>query len=231
MLDHVQEVCGIVMDDIREIPGAETSRMGVLLVDAQPGFWRYAFGDGDDPRKEAVMVRHEHLLLLAGWLDLPVIATFEDPVARHGELPGRLEAVFPAAGQRFTKRTYNLTLESTIRQAIQRLPVRQFAVAGAETDVCILQSVLGLLRMGYEVFLLEDCLFTTEAHPGPALRRMAAAGAIPTTLKSLAYELVVSTQQTPWYPEGWIDAGSAYARPFPAQFVVPEAWPPWEPAR
>ena len=48
---------------------------------------------------------------------------------------------------------------------------RQIAVAGAETDVCILQSTLGLLEAGYEVFLLEDCLSTTEASPGPALRR------------------------------------------------------------
>ena len=176
-------------------------------------------------------VSSSNATMLADWLDLPAIATFEDPVGRHGELPERLEAVFPASGQRFTKKTYNLTLEWTISQALRRLPVRQFAVVGAETDVCVLQSVLGLLRMGYQVFLLEDCLFTTEPHTGPALRRMEQAGAIPTTLKSLAYELVVSTERTPWYPEGWIDQGIAYAKPFPEQFTVPESWPPWEPRR
>ena len=33
--------------------------------------------------------------------------------------------------------------------------------AGAEIDVYVMQSVLGLLDMGYEVFLLEDCIFTS----------------------------------------------------------------------
>jgi nicotinamidase-related amidase len=208
----------------------ESSQLGVLLIDAQPRFWEYAFPDGD-AGKEPVMMRLEHLLMLAGWLDLPVVATFEDPVAENGELPERLEAVFPASGQRFTKRSYNLTREWTISQALRRLPVRQFAVAGAETDVCVMQSVLGLLCMGYQVFLLEDCLFSTEPNPGPALRRMEQAGAIPTTLKSLAYELVVSTERTPWYPEGWIDVERSYAKPFPEQFVVPEVWPAWKPGR
>ena len=214
----------------QDSPGADSSQLGVLLIDAQPGFWDYAF-PGDGAGREPVMVRIEHLLMLAGWRELPVVATFEEPVARHGELPGRLEAVFPASGQRFTKRTYNLTLERTISRALKRLPVRQWVVAGAETDVCVMQSVLGLLRLGYQVFLLEDCLFTTEPHPGPALRRMELAGAVPTTLKSLAYELVVSTDRTPWYPEDWVDLGRTYARPFPEEFVVPEAWPPWEPRR
>ena len=175
------------------------------------------------------MVRLEHLLMLADWLDLPLIATLEKPVAKNGELPGRLEAVFPATGKRFTKRTYNLTLEPIISQALEALPVRQFAVAGAETDVCVLLSVLGLLRLGYQVFLLEDCLFSSEPHPGPALRRMVQAGAIATTLKSLAYELVVSTDCTPWYPEGWTESEWDNAKPFPEAFVPPEQWPAWTP--
>ena len=211
-----------------EIAGIESSNIGVLLIDAQPAFWDYAFPDNDD-KKEPVMVRLEHLLMLADWMELPLIATFEDPVSENGELPDRLEAVFPAEGQRFTKKTFNCTLEWTISQAIKRLSVQQFAVAGAETDVCIMQSVLGLLRMGYQVFLLEDCLFTTEPHPGPALRRMYQAGAIPSTLKSLAYELVISTDRIPWYPEGWIERDRTYAKPFPKEFLVPEKWPSWEP--
>ena len=218
------------MDESLRIAWADSSRLGVLLIDAQPGFWEVAF-PGDEAGRRPVMVRLQHLLMLADWLELPVVATFEDPVAKHGELPERLEAVFPASGRRFTKKTYNLTLEWTISQALRRLQVQQFAVAGAETDVCVIQSVLGLLRMGYQVFVLEDCLFTSEPHPSPALRRMELAGAIPTTLKSLAYELVASTERTPWYPEGWIDLERAYAKPFPKQFVVPEAWPAWAPRR
>ena len=206
----------------------ETAQLGILLIDAQPLFWGYAFPDGGG-QKEAIMVRLEHLLMLADWMEIPVITTFEDPVSKNGELPERLEKVFPVDGQRFTKKTYNCTLERTIRQAIARLPGKQIAIAGAETDVCVLQSVLGLVGMGYQVFILEDCLFTSEPHPGPALRRMYQSGAIPCTVKTLAYELVVSTERTPWYPEGWVDREGSSAKPFPEKFFVPEKWPPWEP--
>jgi hypothetical protein len=43
--------------------------------------------------------------------------------------------------------------------------------------------------MGYEVFLLEDALFSEEPNTSPALRRMELAGAIPSTVKTLHYEL------------------------------------------
>jgi hypothetical protein len=207
----------------------ERSRLGVLLIDVQPVFWEYAFGQ-DQQAREPVLVRLEHLLMLAGWLDLPLITSFEHPVAENGELPERLERVFPAHGERFTKRTYNCCLEPTIREAIKGLPVQQFAVAGCETDVCILQSVLGLLRMGYEVLLLEDCLFSSEPQPGPALQRMLQAGAIPCTLKSLAYELTESVDHTPWLAT-WIERDRDYARPFPEGFTPPEDWPAWQPNR
>lgn len=211
-----------------EITGIESSQIGVLLIDVQPIFWNCAFPGGDS-QGEPLMVRLEHLLMLAGGLDLPLIATFEHPVAENGELPDRLEAVFPRGGQRFTKKTCDSTLEWTIAQAIKGQAVTQWAVAGAETDVCVMQSVLGLLRTGYQVFLLEDCLFTTEPRSAPALRRMYSAGAIPTTLKSMAYELVRSVERTPWYPGGWIERDRSYAKPFPEGFTHPEEWPPWEP--
>ena len=206
----------------------EREQIGVLLIDVQPVFWDYAFPDDDD-RKEPVMVRLEHLLMLAGWLELPLITTFEIPVSENGELPERLEAVFPSNGQRFTKNYFDCTSEKDIREAIEGLPVRQFVVAGAETDVCIMQSVLGLLQMGYQVFLLEDCLFTSESQPGPALRRMVQAGAQPCTLKTMAYELVKCVDNVPWYPEGWLERDQPDIKLFPKKFIPPEEWPPWEP--
>jgi hypothetical protein len=52
---------------------------------------------------------------------------------------------------------------------------------------------------------------------------------MPTTLKSLAYELVRSTERTPWLEESWIDKERAYAKPLPEGFIPPELWPAWEP--
>jgi hypothetical protein len=201
----------------------ERPQESVLLVDVQCIHWT-----GVELPKEPELVRIENLLLLAEWMDLPIIATFEHPVDRNGMFPERIEKVFPAYGQRFTKRAYNCCLEPTILEAIKTLPGKQIAVAGADTDVCIMQSTLGLLRLGYQVFLLEDCLYTAEPSPRPALDRMYRAGAIPSTCKSFAYELVISVDHTPWL-ETWIEKGRDYAKPFPEDFRELETLPTWEP--
>jgi nicotinamidase-related amidase len=206
---------------------AKRSDIGILLIDVQPFFVDLAFADREE-EGEALMLRLEHLLRLADWMSLPTITTFEKPTEDNGELPGRLDAVFPAAGIRHTKNYYGCVTEPEILASVEQQGVGQWAVAGAETDVCVLQSTLGLLEHGYEVFLLEDCLFTTEPEPGPALRRMYRAGAVPSTLKTFAYELAGCVDATPWYPELW--TGDPDSKPFPEDFVVPEEWPEWHSA-
>lgn len=202
---------------------AERSKISILLVDVQCIDWT-----GENLPKEPELVRLENLLMLTEWMALPVIATFEHPIEKNGLLPKRLEDQFPVHGQSYTKRTYNCCLEPTILAAIKSAPGDQIAVAGAETDVCVMQSVLGLLKLGYKVFLLEDCLYTSEPNPRPALDRMYRAGAIPSTFKSLAYELVVSVDHTPWL-KTWIDKDVSFSKPFPKDFKEPEFYPAWEP--
>lgn len=214
-----------------DISRIDRLQIGVLLIDVQPAFLDWAFPDQNEER-ESLLVRYEHLLMLSDWMDLPLVATFEKPIAQNGELPERLEAVFPAEGQRFEKNYFGCMTEPKIASAIKELPIKQIAVAGAETDVCVMQSVLGLLQAGYQVFLLEDCLFTSESQPAPALRRMYQAGAIPCTLKTMAYELSKCVDETPYSPEAWEMKELKKhpdTKPFPKNFIPPEKWPVWIP--
>lgn len=198
---------------------AERSQMSLLLIDVQCIDY-----SGEDWPKEPELIRLENLFRFADWMELPTIATFEHPVDKNGMFPERLESLFPSNGKRFIKKTYNCCLEPTILEAIKALPGKQIAIAGAETDVCIMQSVHGLLKLGYQVFLLEDCLYSSELNPRPALDRMYRNGAIPSTFKSFAYELVISVDHTPWL-KTWIDKDRPFAKPFPEDFVEPELYP------
>jgi hypothetical protein len=193
-------------------PVADPSSVGILLVDAQQPFLDWMHGS-----KEPLLIRLKRLLMLAGWLKLPLIATFESPVETKGWLPERLERAFPQHGQRFVKKTFNCCSETSLVEAIKRLGIGQIAVAGAETDVCILQSTLGLMKLGLQVFLLEDCVFTSEPHARPALERMYRAGVIPSTLKTFYYELMHTIDE------------EALALFHDKEFQV-EKLPPWEPA-
>jgi len=201
------------------VPEVEASRVGVVLIDAQPFFWDTMHG-----AKEPILMRVERLLVLTDWLGLPLIATFEHPIETKGWLPERLESVFPTHGMRFVKRTYNCCHDRAIREAISGMQLSQVVVAGAETDVCVLQSSLGLIDMGLQVFLLEDCIFTSEHHARPALERMYHAGVVPCTLKTLFYELTRTVDKDA-FPAKWKAGADSYA-----EYFRLEDLPPTEPA-
>lgn len=205
----------------------------VVLIDAQPGF--VGGGGGGQaarpaaralrsaPGIEPALQRIEKLLVMADCLELPTVATFERP-EHNGWLSPACERVWPAHGMRFVKRAFDCCAEPAIAQAIAETSRRQLLVAGAETDVCVLQSVLSLLQRGHEVFLLEDCLFTSEAHAAAAVRRMEAAGAVPCTLKTAFYELMRSVAA---YDDP-VALGPQWQRLLPL-FGEPESFPIWSP--
>jgi len=197
------------------VPTADAGKVGVLLIDAQPSFW-----DKMHATKEPILMRVERLLMLVDWLRLPLIATFEHPVDTKGWLPERLENVFPSHGKRLVKRTFNCCSDPVIREAITKMRVSQIVVAGAETDVCVLQSSLGLVDMGLKAFLLEDCIFTSEQHARPALERMYQSGVVPCTLKTLFYELTRTVDKDA-FPSKWKSSANSYSECFRLEELPP----------
>jgi len=193
----------------------------VLLIDAQPGFFVNVAGVAPPA---PVAVRWEKLLAIARCLELPTVATFEDPET-NGWLSEACERAFPAHGLRFVKRTFDCCREPEIAGVLAEIGRRQLLVAGTETDVCVLQSVLSLLDGGHVVFLLEDCVASSEPHARPALDRMYAAGAVPCTLKTAYYELMrtVAVCRDPRSGgHGW--------EALVHEFGDPERLPEWRPA-
>ena len=98
------------------------------------------------------------------------------------------------AAKIFEKDFFDLTKEKKIADHIARLNKKQVIVAGCETDVCVLQSCLGLLGLGYEVYVVEELVFSSSRNVGVAIARMKAEGAVFLTYKSLYYELIESVE-------------------------------------
>jgi nicotinamidase-related amidase len=193
----------------------------VVLIDAQPGF--FASVAGVEP-PAPVAARWEKLLVMARCLELPTLATFEEP-DRNGWLSEACERAWPVHGLRYVKRTFDLCREAEIAAALVEIQREQLLVAGTETDVCVLQSVLSLIERGHRVFLLEDCVASSEPHTRPALDRMYAAGAVPCTLKTAYYELmraVTVTRDPKMGGHGW--------ELLMREFDEPESLPEWRPA-
>jgi nicotinamidase-related amidase len=131
---------------------------------------------------------------LLGYFRLPIVVTLERPVDLKGSLPREINKHLSDLAQTFEKDFFDLTREKKIREYLARLKKTQVIVAGCETDVCVLQSCLGLLGLGYEVYVVEDLLFSSSRNVDTAIARMKAEGAVFLTYKSLYYELIAAVE-------------------------------------
>ena len=84
------------------------------------------------------------------------------------------------------------------------------------------------VERGHVVFLLEDCVASSEPHTRPALERMYAAGVVPCTLKTAYYELMQRRDRLPRPPFGGTAAGSCSWRVRRAREppMAPATWRP-----
>ena len=84
---------------------------------------------------------------------------------------------------------FNSFLDADFAAAVRAAGRPKLAVGGIATDGCVLQTVLGALREGYQVSVVADACGTLsrEAHD-TAILRMVQAGVTPVTWFSLAAE-------------------------------------------
>lgn len=134
---------------------------------------------------------------LLGYFRIPLVLTIERPVAFKGGVPKEIERQIKGRASVFEKDFFDLTRERRIKTHLVKLKKKQAIVAGCETDVCVLQSCLGLLGLGYEVYVVDDLLFSSARNVDAALARMKAEGAVFLTYKTLYYELVGSVEGNP----------------------------------
>jgi nicotinamidase-related amidase len=131
---------------------------------------------------------------LLGYFRIPIVVTLEKPVDQKGSLPQEINKRLGDLAQTFEKNFFDLTKERKIRDHLRQLRKKQVIVAGCETDVCILQSCLGLLSLGYEIYVVEDLLFSSARNVESAIARMKSEGAVFLTYKSLYYELIEAVE-------------------------------------
>ena len=96
------------------------------------------------------------------------------------------------------KSTYSIVGEFDVMSTLGQLDRRQLVLAGGETDVCVLQSVLDLIDQRFSVFVIADAIYSSAADVTAASHRMQQAGATMISYKSLFYELIRSEASDAW---------------------------------
>jgi hypothetical protein len=143
-----------------------------------------------------VEVNTGHFAALLGHFRIPLLVTIERPLGHKGTLPVKISRRLGRTATTFEKDFFDLTREKAIRDHLRRLKRKQAVVAGCETDVCVLQSCLGLMDLGFDVFVVEELIFSGARNVESALVRMKDAGAVFLTYKTLYYELFQAVEGT-----------------------------------
>ena len=152
----------------------------LVVIDVQPGFITTL---------DAVE-RLQWLISLARALDVPVIATEEEP-ERNGP-----SEITPA----LLKPTFGLAGTPEILSAVRATERPCAVLVGFETDVCVYQSAVGLLDAGLRVLVVEDATGSPGEFHARGLARLREAGAGLTHCKALAYEWVRTVEGASMLP-------------------------------
>ena len=77
------------------------------------------------------------------------------------------------------------------RAKLESLGRRQLVIAGYETHVCVCQTALDAVSLGYRVHLVRDaCAARTEANHAVGVEKMSGAGTIPASTETVIFELL-----------------------------------------
>jgi len=156
-----------------------------VIVDYQDFFLAQLHGH----YRTRLQANTQNFLRLLSYFRIPVVATMERPVNNKGDVPDGIKRHLGSSGKLFEKDFFDLTREKPIRAHLKRLKKTQAIVAGCETDVCVLQSCLGLLELGFEVFAVEELLFSSAGDVDAALMRLRSEGVTILSYKTLFFEL------------------------------------------
>lgn len=169
----------------------DVNRSIVLVIDLQGKLMEMI------ERPGLVVAATKRLLKLADLFQVPVVLT-EQYARGLGATHPEVRAAFDSLTTR--KRYLDKTsfgccgdpgFEKLLQEARPELKPtrRQLVVAGIEAHICVMQTVLELLKQGSEVHLCWECISSRgEEYRHHALNRMSQAGATLTNHESVAFE-------------------------------------------
>ncbi len=169
------------------MPLVERSDSVLIVVDAQLGF-----SGADAEASKAAAVSRE----VAGWLagvasalGVPIVVTEEDP-ATNGVTDPAINRWLPPGNPVLTKAVFGLVDVPEILAAVGSTGRRTAVIVGAETDVCVAQSAVGLVDRGFRVVVVTDATFSPGAMHEHGLRHVREAGAELRHAKGVYYEWI-----------------------------------------
>ena len=169
----------------------DPERSAVVVIDLQGKLLEMTY------RWELAVKATTRLMRLAEIFDRPVVLTEQYPEGLGPTHPDVREVYDTlTCEKRFVDKVSfgccgDAGFNETVESVLGSVPVerRQFVIAGIEAHVCVIQTVIELLRTGSQVHVCWECVTGRgEEYRRHALERMQQAGACITNHESVAFE-------------------------------------------
>ncbi|MFQ3573933.1 MAG: hydrolase [Thermodesulfovibrionales bacterium] len=139
--------------------------------------------------RDEVIKNTLHLIDLSKLYDIPIIVT--------EQYPKGLGKTVPEITQRLNnytaleKITFDCCLDDEIKKTILSLNKTHLIITGMETHICVLQTTLSLLQMGYHCHLVCDAVCSrTKQNWKTGLSLMDKAGAVITSTEIVLFQIL-----------------------------------------
>ncbi len=133
-------------------------------------------------------------------LAVPVLWTEQVPEKLGPTLP-QIAQCMPPGVQSISKMSFSCCGCDAFMQAFAAAKRTDVLLAGIETHICVYQTAVELMALGYRVHVVADCVASrTPANRDIGIKKMCAAGACVTSVETVLFELL-RTAASPLFRE------------------------------
>ena len=141
------------------------------------------------PEAEKLLENTERLLKGLRLLEIPVTVTQQNTKGLGPTDSGLIEA--GGLKEYYDKMTYSCFADEKIRKDWLESGKKTFILFGIESHICLWQTAGDLLKEGFEVQIVCDCIASRKSYDKEvALRRLERAGAVLMTTEAVLFELL-----------------------------------------
>jgi nicotinamidase-related amidase len=163
-----------------------TNNTVLVVVDIQGKLAEIAWRSADLLRNARILIEGMHIL------DIPILATEQYPAGIGHTVPVIQEALKDAPV--LEKGTFSCCGSLQFESKLSELHRPDVLLCGIETHVCVYQTAVDLLGLGYNVHLVTDAVSSrTEENRALGIRAIERLGARPTSVEMALFELLVKS--------------------------------------
>lgn len=135
----------------------DSARSSLLIIDIQARLLPAVHNP------EIILSNTSDLLAVANLINVPVLYSEQYPKGL-GATEASLYNCLKSDATRMEKTTFSCLADPLCKKQITEYAKPQIIVCGMETHVCVLQTVVDLLKHDYEVFVVHDAVSSRDEH-------------------------------------------------------------------